>query len=67
MATKQECTRCGKKHLSATVYLELDSRTGLYSEPGTVAADRNQGGFPFGRKCAAILLSQGKHQATVRR
>ena len=50
------CERCGKRHLSEAVWLELDSRTGRYHRPGEVPPDRSQGGFPFGRQCAEKAL-----------
>lgn len=64
----RRCTRCGKKHLSEMVYLELDTHTQLFDDPDvhTLPVGRSQGLFPFGKKCARIVLSQGRHQAFQR-
>jgi hypothetical protein len=39
------------------VWLELDSATNLYHEPGAVAIRRSQGLFPFGVQCAKAELA----------
>jgi hypothetical protein len=44
----RDCTRCGKRHLSVFVWLELNSRTGVYQNAGSVPANDSQGLFPFG-------------------
>jgi hypothetical protein len=46
------CARCGKRHLGAFVWLELNTVTGTYHEPGTVPPEQSQGLFPFGGQCA---------------
>jgi hypothetical protein len=51
------CHRCGKKHLSAPVWLELDSWTGRWDVPGGIAKDRSQGVFRFGNACAKRQLA----------
>lgn len=51
------CQRCGKRHLAVFVWLELDSATNLYHEPGAVAIRRSQGLFPFGVQCAKAELA----------
>ena len=50
------CARCRKVlGLKArVVYLELNSRTGRYCEPGTVPPEESQGGFPLGMDCARV-------------
>ncbi len=53
------CERCGKRHLSKFVWLELDSWTGKYHQPGTIQPLRSQGLFPFGAQCARQAL-EGK-------
>lgn len=52
------CQRCGKRHLAAFVWLELNTRTGQYAEPGTVPANDSQGLFRFGRACARRQLAE---------
>lgn len=52
------CQRCGKRHLGEFMWLELDSSTGIYHEPGTVAPERSQGLFPFGAQCARKAISE---------
>jgi hypothetical protein len=63
MTTKQQtalrdttCYRCGKRHLSEWVYLELDSVSNRWHKPGDVLADRSQGLFRFGAACARRML-----------
>lgn len=53
------CERCKKRHLSEFVWLELDSVSGKYHQPGDVPADRSQGLFPFGAQCAKRQLAEG--------
>lgn len=60
MANDDTCTRCGKKHLCAFVWLELNSVTGRYAKPGTVPASESQGLFRFGKTCAAQQLKEAK-------
>jgi hypothetical protein len=52
------CTRCGKRHLTEPVMLELNTRTNRYRRAQDPAMDaaHSQGWFPFGRKCAAAQL-----------
>ena len=50
------CQRCGKKHLAAFIWLELDSVSNRYQEAGTVMSERSQGLFPFGEACAKAQL-----------
>ena len=49
------CLRCGKP-LTAIVWLELDQRTGEYTD--AVPAEFSQGGFEFGPDCADILRAR---------
>ena len=56
MRTEDRCTRCGKRHLSAFVWLELDSVAGHYATPGRVLPERSQGLFRFGKTCAHRAL-----------
>jgi hypothetical protein len=56
------CERCGEKLNPKTmVWLELNSRTGLYSDPdkSPVPEEDSQGGFTFGKACAAAVLKNG--------
>jgi late competence protein required for DNA uptake (superfamily II DNA/RNA helicase) len=52
------CERCGKRHLAKFVYLELDTVTHRYYEPGTVPVERSQGLFRFGPACAKTTLKE---------
>lgn len=57
------CSRCGK-YLDAggDKWLELDAWTGLFHDPTTDPVkpeDHSQGGFCFGKDCAAIILKNG--------
>jgi hypothetical protein len=51
------CERCGKRHMSEWVYLELNAATGRYAEPGSVPTNDSQGLFRFGRDCAKRALA----------
>lgn len=58
----QRCERCNEKLKPGTeVYLELNNKTGLYSDPDKVnlGEDESQGGFPFGKACAKRVLANG--------
>ncbi len=56
MPRDRMCERCHKRHLSEFVWLELDSVSGTYHQPGEVAPERSQGLFPFGVRCAKQAL-----------
>ena len=57
------CERCGKKHLGAFVWLELNACTGRYHKPGEVPQAESQGLFRFGPACAnAVLKAAGTNQ-----
>lgn len=49
------CTCCNKPIKTEAVWLELDQRDGSYHGRGDIPADKNQGGFPFGKTCARKL------------
>lgn len=53
------CTCC-ERDLSghAVRMLELDQRTYTYHDLGGVPADRSQGWFPFGLKCAKRKIAE---------
>jgi hypothetical protein len=54
----RSCKRCGKKHLCAFVWLELDTYTGKYHEPGSLPPDGlSQGLFAFGAQCAKAQIN----------
>jgi len=55
--TNDTCTRCGKKHLSEFVYLELNNRTNHYATPGRVPPPDSQGLLRFGKTCARRALA----------
>jgi hypothetical protein len=53
------CTCCGRDLAGhAFRWLELDQRTDTYHDLKGVPADRSQGWFPFGLKCAKKLVAQ---------
>jgi hypothetical protein len=58
------CTCC-ERDLSghAVRMLELDQRTYTYHDLGGVPADKSQGWFPFGLKCARNKLRE--HRAAI--
>ena len=60
MITKayRTCQRCNKKHLGEFVWLELDSVSGTYHQPGDVPPHRSQGLFTFGTQCARRVLGE---------
>jgi len=49
------CTACNKPLSGRVVWLEADSVSGEYRQPGLVPAERSQGCFPFGATCARSL------------
>lgn len=49
------CTCCGRP-LKEVAWLELDQRSQTYHDWGGVPAERSQGWFPFGMKCARNAL-----------
>ena len=60
--TEYRCTRCDELLNEARiVWLELNSRTGIYSSGPVEPPEDSQGGFPFGAACARRVL--GKRQA----
>ena len=52
------CQRCGKKHVSGWVWLELNRDTGNWHKPGTVPEAQSQGLFRFGIACARTALGE---------
>jgi hypothetical protein len=55
MIEKYFCERCGKKLNPKTmVWLELDNTTGRYTDQPLPEDHVSQGGFTFGRDCAAV-------------
>lgn len=60
------CERCGAKLTTIkgetynVIWLEYDQRTGTYTDK-EVPAEFSQGGFPFGKDCAKIVLAE--HEA----
>lgn len=52
------CERCKSKlNPDMAVWLELDQRTGTYTDQ-PVPEKYSQGGFPFGADCARIALAE---------
>ena len=57
------CERCGAKLTTIkggtynVIWLEYDQRTGTYTNK-EVPAEFSQGGFPFGKDCAKIVLAE---------
>ena len=64
------CERCGAKLTTIkggtynVIRLEYDQRTGTYTNK-EVPAEFSQGGFPFGKDCAKIVLAE--HEAAEHR
>lgn len=60
------CERCGAKLTTLkgreynVIWLEYDQRTGTYTNKD-VPTEFSQGGFPFGKDCAKIVLAE--HEA----
>jgi hypothetical protein len=53
---KETCTRCHRPvEQEKAVWLELNTDSGLYEEPGTVPPEDSQGGFAFGPDCAEVV------------
>lgn len=65
----QRCERCGERlRHNTVVWLTLNSRTGLYhAHEADVPDSENQGGFPFGKTCAAAVLANGGRNEQIRR
>jgi hypothetical protein len=63
------CERCLEQlNPKTAVWLELNSYTGTYSEPGSVPEEESQGCFIFGAACAkAVLKNGGKNKRIYRR
>ena len=52
------CERCkAKLNPDKAVWLELDQRTGTYTDQ-PVPEEYSQGGFPFGADCARFALAE---------
>lgn len=52
------CERCkAKLNPDMAVWLELDQRTGTYTDQ-PVPEEYSQGGFPFGADCARFALAE---------
>ncbi len=52
------CERCkAKLNPEKAVWLELDQRTGTYTDQ-PVPEEYSQGGFPFGADCARFALAE---------
>ena len=52
------CERCKSKlNPDKAVWLELDQRTGTYTDQ-PVPEEYSQGGFPFGADCARFALTE---------
>lgn len=59
------CTRCGKRHLSEFIFLELNAITGHFATPGTIPPSESQGLFRFGKTCAHRALAHERLDALV--
>lgn len=59
--TTTYCTRCGErlKNEKGVVWLELNFRTGRYSDE-TVPPAESQGAFPFGSACAKTTVKESQ-------
>jgi len=54
------CACCDRPLKGKVRWLEMDQRTWTYHDREDVPADKSQGWFPFGLRCAANLLKQPK-------
>lgn len=52
---KIKCTHCEAVLKGRVVYLELDQRTGTYTNRN-IPDEFSQGAFPFGVQCSKIML-----------
>lgn len=61
---ERHCTYCWRDLSGHAVrMLELDQRTNTYHDFGGVPAERSQGWFPFGLRCAQRKLAE--HRAAL--
>lgn len=61
------CERCGEALAPINrVWLELSFETGRYKAAGEVPAAESQGCFPFGKACAAAVMSAGGINQRIR-
>ena len=70
MSDTIRCERCGEKLNELTlVWLELNSLTGLYHDPekNPVPEEESQGGFTFGKACAAAVLKNGGRNIRIKK
>ena len=57
----RSCTCCDRDLTGHAIrMLELDQRTDTYHDFGGVPADRSQGWFPFGLKCARKQIEKAR-------
>lgn len=52
------CTCCERTLSDTAVMLELDQRTYTYTDEENVPAEKSQGWFPFGMRCAKKKLAE---------
>jgi hypothetical protein len=65
MEMRRTCERCGRKHVAGWTWLELNTYTGTWHRPGTLAADDSQGLFPFGVACALSALKETERKPSL--
>lgn len=59
MEHQYRCERCGERLAESRIaWLELNRATGRYHKPGEVPPEESQGGFAFGKRCAAKQLAE---------
>ena len=64
------CERCGEKLDPKTaVWLELSTHTGLFTDPevALLPESESQGGFAFGKSCAAAVLKAGGQLTRIKK
>jgi hypothetical protein len=55
------CDKCGKELKEDKIFwLELNYLTQEWRKPGETNKDESQGCFPFGKRCAEIILKGEK-------
>lgn len=58
---RHRCERCSRfLNPDDTIWLTLNSHTLIwYEDESAIPPEQNQGGFPFGRKCAEAVIKNG--------
>jgi len=46
------CARCDRELTGKAVWMELDTRTGIFTQKENIPEEHSQGWYPFGTTCA---------------